>query len=221
MISQAATPKVRRNARQVKKSKRGGIAPEQRLQPLSKSYHLTSDTLAMHLATTVNIPNDGVSAGLVSRVVALWPGTSALTNYSTLGNYFPVLAGLRTSYARFMVTRLKVTATCTSPYTSGGFLACNFEADSTGVSGPPSSLGDVTNANVYAIATPGSPSTYTTDVCLYFNDWKNSSNASDPDDLFDAGIIQIWGNNSSGVGIGVGLLTIECDFYYAGYRSLS
>lgn len=222
MISQATAPKARRVARKVKKSKRGGIAPEAQLTPLSKSYHLTSDTLGMHLATTVSIPNDAVATGLVSRVIALWPGAIGAPNYSALGNYFPVLAGLKNSYARFMVTRLKVTATCTSPYTSGGFLACNFEADSTGVSGPPSSLGDVTNANVYAIATPGSPSTYVTDVCLYFNDWKNSTlDAGDPADIIDAGIIQIWGSNSSGTGIGVGLLTIECDFYFAGYRSLS
>jgi len=221
MISQPGAPKARRKTRVVKKSKRGGVAADKALVPLSKSYHLTADTLGMHLSTTVNVPNDAVSTGLVSRVIALWPGSIGSPNYAALGNYFPVLAGLKSSYARFMVTRLKVTATCTSPYTSGGFLACNFEADSTGVSGPPSTLGDVTNANVYAIATPGAPGTYVTDVCLYFNDWKNTFDASDPADIIDAGIIQIWGNNSSGTGIGVGLLTIECDFYFAGYRSLS
>jgi len=121
-----------------------------------------------------------------------------------------------------MISHLKVTVTCTSPYTSGGFIACNFEADSTGVSGPPSSLGDVTNANVYAVATPGHPGTYTTDVCYYFNDWKNcTQDAADPSDVVDAGIMQIWGDNSSSAGVGVGLLTVECDFYFAGYRSLS
>lgn len=121
-----------------------------------------------------------------------------------------------------MISRLKVTLTCTSPYTSGGFLACNFEADSTGISGPPTTLGDVTNANVYAVATPGQPGSYTTDVSFYFNDWKNStSDALDPADLNDAGIVQIWGANSSLVNASVGLITLELDFYFAGYRSLS
>lgn len=211
-----------RRTRRKNKSKRGGIASKQLMVPLPSAYHITADTLGFRLATTVSISNDSVIPGLVARAVALWPGTIGSINYAALGNYFPVLAGLKASYARFMVSSLKVGLTCTSAYTSGGYLACNFEADSTGVSGPPGSLGDVTNANVYAIATPGDHGGYQTLVSDYFNDWKNCTQAvDDPADIVDAGIIQIYGSNNAAVGLGVGLITVEVDFYFSGYRSLT
>jgi len=217
-------PKVNRGTerktKRKKKSKRGGIAPSERMVALPAVYHLTADTLGFKLSTTLSIPNDSITAGGLKRAIALWPGTIGATDYSALGNYFPVLAGLKSSYARFMISSLKVMLTCTSAYTSGGYLACNFEADSTGVSGPPSSLGDVTNANVYAIATPGDHGTYHTMVSDYFNDWKNCTQTSDdPADIVDAGIIQVYGQNNTATGLGVGLLTLEVDFYFSGYRS--
>lgn len=193
---------------------------------LPAAYHTTSDTMCLQLKTTVDIPNNGGETdpnGIVTRAIALTPGIINTTNYSSLGNYFPVLVGLRSSYARFMISRLKVTVLCTSPYTGGGFIAANFESDNTGVSGPPTSLGDVTNALHSCVSTPGAPRTYTCVVADYFNDWRSATTSSTAGaaEEIDAGVIQLYGTNNSAKGVGVALLTIEVDFYFSGYRSTS
>lgn len=189
--------------------------------PLPRSYFTPNDTVCIQLKTTASVANGAVS-GLATRAIALSPISLVTTDYLALGNLFPVLLGLQGSYARFMISRLKVDLLCTSPYTSGGFMAANFEADSTGVSGPPTSLTDCTNAVHSCLATPGAPGTYTVDVAQYFGDWRNSkAGTGDPDSVVDAGVIQMYCSNASAVGAGIGLLTIEVDFYFAGYRSTS
>nr|WRQ65537.1 hypothetical protein [Tolivirales sp.] len=186
---------------------------------LPAAYSSASDTLCLQLKSTIGFGN--TEAALLKQVIALTPGTIATAGYDGLGDHFPILNSMRTSYSRFMLSKVKVTLQCTSPYTEGGYVAANFEADGTGVSGPPSSLSDVTNARHHVIATPGSPQTYAFAPSDSYNDWRLCSVEADQEtDAIDAGIIQIYGENQLGTGtVGV-LVTLEFDFYFANYRKV-
>lgn len=186
---------------------------------LPAAYSSASDTLCLQLKSTIGLEN--TEAGLLKQVIALTPGTIGTAGYDGLGDHFAILNSMRTSYSRFMLSKVKVTLQCTSPYTDGGYVAANYEADGTGVSGPPNSLSDVTNARHHVIATPGSPQTYSFAPSDAYNDWRLCSTEADQEsDAIDAGIIQIYGNNAIGSGVIGVLVTLEFDFYFANYRKV-
>lgn len=191
------------------------------MQPalLPVAYSSASDIMCLQLKTTIGLAN--TEAGFIKRVIALTPGVIGTSGYDGLGNHFPILNSLRTSYARFMLSKVKVGLSCMSPYTEGGYAAANFEADGTGVSGPPSSLTDVTTARHHVIATPGSPQSYSFAPSDYYNDWRLCSVEADQEsDAIDAGIIQIYADNSQISGESTVLVTLEFDFYFANYRKV-
>lgn len=175
------------------------------------------DQIGMRLRTSFALNN--LAAGSGALIMSVSPNsTTSSPDYSALGNYFTVLPGLAGQYSRFMVSRLLVQATPTTPATSGGFIAINYEPTNATRSGPPVTVADVltsAHADVAQVTQVASVEAYPSD---YFNAWIYTRSGVTTDAFDIAGVSQILASNSSVTAATVGLVTVEVDIHFAGLR---
>jgi hypothetical protein len=187
--------------------------------PLRAAFCARDDMLPMRLRTSFILAN--TAANLGSYVIMITPFTVATPGYISLGNIFPALVGLASSYSKCMVTKLDVQATMISPLTAGGYVALGYEATSTSTTVPPTTLLDVTT-NIHSdVAQVTESAVISVDVSQYFNDWQAvENNVGVPGVTREMGAVQLRFSNSLANTIEAVIVQIEIDFYYAGYRSV-
>jgi len=184
--------------------------------PLPSVYRKLEDHTALRLRTSRNIVN--TATGFASQALVLTPASITTPNYFGLGDLFPMLQGMANQYARFMLTRYVVQLVPTSPATSGGYVAVNFEPDEASTTGPASVLADVVSSLHSDVAQVTEIAGIQCNVSDYFNDWKSSTIAGNVDATHHAGVTQIWCSNSQSNTTGVALLQIEVDIHFCGFR---
>ncbi len=210
-ISTASTKTKRRRA------KMKTTAPSVRaVTPLPKIYRVIGDSMALRLRTSTNIVNTGTGIG--SYILSLFIGNIGTAQYLGLGNIFPMLPGMGTQYAHFMVSHLKVQLVPTSPATSGGYVALSFEPDDTATSGPPSTLQDVSSAVHSDVAQVTEIAGIELNPSDYYNDWRSTTTPGASNQGSTAGVVQVWCSNNSASGVGVAILQIELDIHFSGFR---
>lgn len=173
------------------------------------------DLYPLHLKGVIGMANTGAfscSAGL-----ALTPQLTGSNSYQGLGTMFPVLNNMRASFTEFMISRVKVHVMCVSPLTGVGFLAFCYEATDSARNALPSTIGDASGVHS-AIASPGQPASIIFNATDYNAQWLSTYSAAADQRSEEAGVVQIYGENSSVVSAAAGILNVEVDFFFKGYR---
>jgi len=179
-----------------------------------------NDTVCLHLRGTRAFQNR--SASNATYAIAVSPETITTAGYTTLSTFVPSLLNWRTMYSKYVVTDLRVRAVQPTALTSFGYVAINYEADSTGASAPPTNLADVSNAVHYALGNPANPAELSVRTLEYYNDWKSTttSEASQPVDS-QCGVIQLMCENAGANLETVCIMEVEFTIWFAGFRVAS
>jgi len=174
----------------------------------------------MRLSGTAAFAND--VSGICTKIITLAP-LSLTGSYVGLANFFPLLAGVRDQYARFMITRVVVQAVPVTPATNGGYVAVGYQPDDANTSGPPVSIADVTSALHSDVAQVTEIAAIELNASEYFNDWRQCTPVTgSATAISQAGVVQLWAANfESGTSNPVVLMHIEVDIHFAGFRKLS
>lgn len=121
-------------------------------------------------------------------------------------------------YSRYLIRRLRVGVTQTTPITSGGYFIANYEATSSSSSLPPVSVADVSNSRHVVEGNPANPRSYTVTPTDYYNDWRATYGDGSSTSTSQMGTTQVLVSNSSAVAVECALLTVEADIIFCGYR---
>jgi hypothetical protein len=160
--------------------------------------------------------------GLASYLVMLNTNNTITDGYIGLGSICAGIYSFGGLYSKFMIGNLKVNVKGISPITSQGYAIVNYEPDSSGISNPPTAVGDVSNARHKCVATPAVEAGFSVQVHSYYNDWrqtvKDSSGTSDSES--QCGVLQVLGSNLGEVDAPVVMMEIELDAWFTGYRKL-
>jgi len=177
------------------------------------------DVVPLRLKATrslVNEFNGTATPGSSNLAIAFTPLNIAGGGYSSLKQLFPVLNGMSTSFTKFTITRVKMDVRQTTPLTSGGYIAFCYEASGSDRTAPPVSINDASTGQHSGITTPGEVTSLVWNVADYENDWSEVS-ASEPKQ--DCGSLQFISENAAPSAAVIGMITLEVDFFYAGYRA--
>ena len=162
------------------------------------------------------------SIGLANYLMQLSCNNNYASGYVGLGSVCTGIASFGGLYSKFMIGNLKVSVKGISPITSQGYAIVNYEPDSSGISNPPTSVGDVANARHKCVATPAVSAGFSVPVHTYYNDWKQTSAdaTGSSDSEVQCGVLQILGSNLGAIGDPVVMVEIEVDAWFTGYRKL-
>jgi len=193
--------------------------PGMRVSKLPPYYRTTGDTFSLRLKTSVNLVN--TAAGFATSILGLTPGSITTTGYSGLADIFPLLAGIKDQYARFMVSRLKMQLVPTTATTGGGYVAMNYEPDDTNTSSPAITLTDVTSSLHSAVAQITDIAELEVNPALFYNEWRQCTLTVGAT-TFDsqAGVVQLWCSNANSISTGVAIFQIEVDIHFCGFRKV-
>jgi hypothetical protein len=162
------------------------------------------------------------STGLANYLVILSTQTTSSVGYIGLGHLMSGFSQYGAMYSKFMLGNMRVVVRCISPTTEGGFAIVNYEADSSGLSNPPTTIADVSNAIHKTTATPTTLGTFSVPIHEYFNDWKatlpDASGSSATEN--ECGVLQVLGNNTSETSFPSVLIELEFDAWFTGFRKL-
>lgn len=188
------------------------------VRPPASFMRGTTDIVPMHLKGSralVNTYNGTPVAGSSNLAIALTPINIAVDGYTSLKQVFPVLNGMVASFTKFTVTRVRVSVRNTSAMTAGGYIAFCYESSGPSRVAPPTSILDASSGAHSAIVTPGTVGGFTLNTTDYENDWSELEIEAAKS---DCGSIQFIGENSAAASAVIGIITIELDFFFTGYR---
>jgi len=199
---------------------RNRVPTTQGITRLPPIFRGSADVNSMRLSTSYAFTN--TENKFAKHIISLAPVTVASADYWGLANFFPLLAGLRNQYARFMLTRVMIQAVPVTAATAGGFVAIGFQADDSNTSGPPGSLVDVTSALHSDVAQVTEIAAFELDASDYYNEWRQCSPTDGTStNLSQAGVVQIYGSNILDLPAGpVVILHMEVDIHFAGFRKI-
>lgn len=153
-----------------------------------------------------------------SRVVLIF-GNGTTTGSTLYMNAF--CSGfnvMSTVFSRFLIRRIRVGVTQTTPITSGGYFIANYEATASSSSVPPVSVTDVSNSRHVVEGNPANPRSYTVNPTDYYNDWRATYGDGSTTSTSQMGTSQIIVNNALAVDADCALITVEADVVFCGYR---
>lgn len=177
------------------------------------------DVVPLRLKATrslINEYNGTPSAGSSNLSIAFTPANISAGGYTSLRQVFPMLNSMAASFSKFTVTKATLTVRMTTALTSSGYIAFCYEASGPDRAAPPSSISDATTGLHSGIVNPGGETTLTWNCSDYENDWSELSTEGSKN---DCGSIQLISENSAAASAVVGMITLELDFFYAGYRA--
>lgn len=177
------------------------------------------DVVPLRLKATralLNEYNGTATPGSCNLAVAFTPLNITGGGYSSLKQIFPLLNGMQTSFTKFTMTRVKLDVRQTTPLTSGGYIAFCYEASGSDRTAPPTSINDASTGQHSGITTPGEVTTLVWNVADYENDWAE---ISDSEPKQDCGSLQFISENAASGAAVIGMVTLEIDFFFAGFRA--
>lgn len=177
------------------------------------------DVVPLRLKATrslINEFNGTALSGSSNLAIAFTPLNITGGGYSSLKQIFPLLNGMQTSFTKFTMTRVKLDVRQTTPLTSGGYIAFCYEASGSDRTAPPTSINDASTGQHSGITTPGEATSIVWNVADYENDW---SEISDSEPKQDCGSLQFISENAASGAAVIGMITLEVDFFFAGYRA--
>jgi len=212
------------NAKTRKRRARRGNAPSAApvLTPLVRpppSFMRGTDVVPMRLKGTRSLLNEfggTASAGSANMSLCLTPVNISAAGYTSLKQIFPVLNSMQNSFTKFTITRLRVDVRSISATTGGGYVAFCYEAAGASQVAPPVSIADASSGAHCAIVTPGTTGGFTVNCTNYENDWAELG--GDSTLKADCGSLQFISENPLLASAVCGLITIEVDFFFTGYR---
>jgi len=211
----------RNNARQSaqRKSQTNQNNAPQRIQNVARGPygHSGDDMVRVHLRGAVSLPNR--AAGIANYAIAVAALVTSNPGYMSLVNVTPAIGSLAVMYSKFCVTDLRVKVMQVTPITSNGFVAVNYEPDTTGISGPPATVADVTNSAVFAMGNPSIPAEYRVNLQQYFDDWSSTTSSDAGEAAAQQGAIQLRCENAAADGTSAAVLEVEYTIWFAGFRS--
>lgn len=159
------------------------------------------------------------AAGLANYAFVLKTSQVTTPGYFTLGNLFPIVDSLGGVYSRWMIERITFSLRMITPSTAGGFAAANYEPDNSAISGPPTNLTDVSQAQHLVLVNPTQEDSFSVAVSKYFGDWRTTRVTGSNEADTECGVCQIFSGNASLVDLDVALLTVKADLVFCGYRA--
>lgn len=194
-------------------------APALKLVYPPPSFLRGHDVVPLRLKATrslINEFNGTPLSGSSNLAMAFTPINITGGGYSSLKQIFPLLNGMQTSFTKFTMTRVKLDVRQTTPLTSGGYIAFCYEASGSDRTAPPTGINDASTGQHSGITTPGEVTSIVWNVADYENDWAE---ISDQEPKQDCGSLQFISENSASGSAVIGMITLEIDFFFAGYRA--
>lgn len=177
------------------------------------------DVVPMRLKATrslINEFNGTATAGSANLAIAFTPLNITGGGYSSLKQVFPLLNNMMASFTKFTITRVKVDVRQTTSLTSGGYIAFCYQAAGSDRTPPPTSISDATTGEHSGVTTAGEVTSIVFNAADYANDW--SELASEPIKA-ECGSLQIISENAATSASVIGMLTLEIDFFFTGYKA--
>ncbi len=195
------------------------VAPVMKIVYPPPAFLRGHDVVPLRLKATRSLLNEfnGVStAGSSNLAIAFTPLNISGGGYTSLKQVFPLLNNMQASFTKFTMTRVKLDVRQTTPLTSGGYVAFCYEASGSDRTAPPTSINDATTGQHSGVTTPGEVTSIVWNVADYENDW---SEITDAESKQDCGSLQFISENSAASSAVIGMITLEVDFFFAGYRA--
>lgn len=172
------------------------------------------DVVPVRLRASI-LPNTGVG-GFVALLVVLGTGVTSAT-YIFADDLWAGFGAMASVYSRFIITKVRANLKTTTSAISSSYVGMNFEASNSTTSGPPVSIGDVTNSVHFADATAGSPGELVVAPTDYYNDWRTTNAGSEVNSnmLGQMGVLQIYATGPASSPVAI--IDIEIDCLFAGY----
>lgn len=215
MVNQTSSQTSTKRGR---KKFKNGAPMVQGVSKLPSIYRSRGDVMSLRLRTSTNLTNTALGFG--SYLVAFYPGSITTPSYYALGDLFPILMGINVQYSMFMITECKAQLIPTTAATSGGYVALGYEPDDSNTSSPPLNLRDVTQSVHSDVAQVTEIAGIEFNPSDYYNEWRTCAPTSGlTTSVSQAGVVQLWLSNSAAVSTGVGILQLEVDIHFTGFRS--
>jgi len=195
------------------------VAPVMKIVYPPPAFLRGQDVVPLRLKATrslLNEYNGTASAGSSNLAISFTPTNISGGGYTSLKQVFPLLNNMQASFTKFTITRVKLDVRQTTPLTSGGYVAFCYEAAGSDRTAPPTSITNATTGQHSGVTTPGEVASIVWNVADYENDW---SEISETEPKQDCGSLQFISENSASGSAVIGMITLEMDFFFAGYRA--
>ena len=170
--------------------------------PVNMKFSLGLTNTAANLSAVSFIYGNGTSAGAVLYMSDFCPGFKQLSLV----------------YSRFLIKRIKFCFTQTTSTTATGYFIANYEATSSTSSTPPASIQDVSNTANLAEGNTTNPASFVVTPTDYYNDWRATYGDGSTTSTSQMGVTQLYVINSELINAAAGLISIELECVFAGYR---